>query len=219
MIGSPAAAALLLLLTIHTVEGDSLSLSSSKKQLLPANSRIGRKLRGQPENADVGVSGNILLGTGAVGHLALFEKCYMTDDCAPGLFVVSLWHVQGISVRLSTRRYPAWRFQPRHVRCLCFSAACQDDLLCHDTIRAKTTGSPCVDYCRLENLVLNRLRHNRTRPRDASCTPPYVALLFSNNNISQETGFRTHCETTPFFGDGPVCCKPFATPCDSDEVR
>ncbi|CAN0544024.1 unnamed protein product, partial [Ectocarpus sp. 12 AP-2014] len=33
-----------------------------------------------------------------------------------------------------------------------------------------------------------------------------------------EAGFRTECEKTPFSGGDTVCCKPFATPCDSDKA-
>ncbi|CBJ28938.1 NHL repeat-containing protein [Ectocarpus siliculosus] len=33
-----------------------------------------------------------------------------------------------------------------------------------------------------------------------------------------EAGFRTQCEKTPFSGGDTVCCKPFATPCDSDKA-
>ncbi|CAM9284108.1 unnamed protein product [Hapterophycus canaliculatus] len=33
-----------------------------------------------------------------------------------------------------------------------------------------------------------------------------------------EIDFRTRCETTPFSSGNTICCKPFATPCDSDEA-
>ncbi|CAM9705674.1 unnamed protein product [Scytosiphon promiscuus] len=33
-----------------------------------------------------------------------------------------------------------------------------------------------------------------------------------------EADFRTRCEITPFSSGSTICCKPFATPCDSDEA-
>lgn len=87
MIGQVAAAALLLL-PLHTTEGATLALPTATKKIVQGSNRIGRLLR-DSENAAVGVNRNILRGTSGLGHLALLDKCYMTDDCAPGLFMVS----------------------------------------------------------------------------------------------------------------------------------
>lgn len=97
MTGPQAAAALLLLLPLYASEGAHFPLSSPGKHVVQGNRRVGRVLRGQPENADAVASRSLLGATSASGHLALLDKCYMTDDCAPGLFMVRLTTPQRIA--------------------------------------------------------------------------------------------------------------------------
>ena len=90
MTGSLAAAALLLLLPLYASGGVKWPLFFPAKHAVQGNRRVGRVLRGQSEKVDVGTSRHLLGTTSAPGHLALLDKCYMTDDCAPGLFMVRL---------------------------------------------------------------------------------------------------------------------------------
>lgn len=64
-------------------------MSSEKQQVMPGNSRLGRMLRGLPETTDVGVSRKLGGGAGGLYLLALLEKCDVTEECAPGSFMVS----------------------------------------------------------------------------------------------------------------------------------
>eukprot|EP00752_Nemacystus_decipiens_P018448 g16538.t2 len=58
-----------------------------QSQSLQGTHRAGLFLRGQPDNIDNAARRDLLGATSAPGHLALLDKCYMTDDCAPGLFM------------------------------------------------------------------------------------------------------------------------------------
>lgn len=93
-----AAAALMLLLPLQT------ALGVPDTRVVRAISGVGRMLRGPSDvsivEADRSVNREIAIGrasppaaytegTAVFGNLPLLRKCYMTDDCAPGLFAVS----------------------------------------------------------------------------------------------------------------------------------
>ena len=111
----PAVAAWLLLLPLETALGGGLLVKSVMKRDVVDGSSAGRMLRGPSHvsiiEADRSTKHKIVVrrpssllathmeGTGGSGNLPLLHQCYMTDDCAPGLFAVG-----------KTKRKVSWFF-------------------------------------------------------------------------------------------------------------
>lgn len=62
-------------------------------------------------------------------------------------------------------------------------------------------------------------RRRRLTPTAWLPTAAVHVCVHPSQIATQEADFRTQCRTTPFSNGDSICCKPFATPCDSNEVR
>jgi len=114
-----SAVATLLLLTLETALG-----VPNTRNAVYDSSRVGRMLRGPSDVSIVGADRSVnreiavgrhsspaahTQGAGGFGNLPLFSNCFMTDDCAPGLFAVST---------RSSAKYPACKACVRARRCI-----------------------------------------------------------------------------------------------------